>query len=478
MLFNSLEFAVFFGVVCALYFALGQRWRWMLLLVASYVFYMQWNASYAFLILASTCVDYVAGRAMGASESRRRQTGILLGSLSFNLGMLFTFKYWSFFHTSLAAALGAVGVSYAPPQLDVLLPVGISFYTFQTLSYTIDIWRGELKPERHFGKFALFVTFFPQLIAGPIERAKHLLPQLDREVAFDFERVQSGLQLMGWGLFKKVVIADNLSVYVDAVYGNPQAHSGWTLGFATYAFAFQIYCDFSGYSDIAIGAAKVLGFDLMKNFERPYFSQSITEFWRRWHISLSSWLRDYLYISVGGNRRGKWKTYRNLMITMVLGGLWHGASWNFVIWGTLQGVMLAASRITLPWRDKVAKRLGIPALAVSGWRMLITFHLVCLSWIFFRAATFDDAMVILGRIAGVMPGPEGLALLDLNILLSAAVGLVVMFGVQVLQERKGSGRAWLAQRPVAVRWGAYVALALGITLFGAEGAEQFIYFQF
>jgi alginate O-acetyltransferase complex protein AlgI len=470
-----MAFWLFFTVVVAAYYALNHRWRWVLLLLASYYFYMQWNAVYAVLILLSTCVDFVAGRAIAAAPSKKGAAWALFASLMTNLGILFTFKYWSFFHSSMARILEGFGVVYSSPELDLLLPVGISFYTFQTMSYTIDIWRGQLSPSRHFGKFALFVAFFPQLVAGLIERARHLLPQFDQKVDFDLERVQSGLQLMLWGLFKKVVIADNLAIYVDSVYGNVDQHTGPTLTLATYAFAVQIYCDFSGYSDMAIGAARVLGFDLMKNFERPYFSQSITEFWRRWHISLSSWLRDYLYIPLGGNRSGRFLTYRNLMITMVLGGLWHGASWNFVIWGTLQGVMLSFSRITLPHRDRLVLRLGIARPWVVASRMFVTFHLVCLSWIFFRAETLDDALSIIAKIA-VDRG--ALNLLDVNVLAHGLLGCAVLIVIQILQETKGSVRALLNRRHRLVRWTAWVALLLGISLLGVEGGSQFIYFQF
>ena len=444
MLFNSIEFLIFFCVVVGAYFLIANRFRWMLLLAASYAFYMSWNPSYVLLILLSTVVDYFVALRIRASPDRTRRRGWLLASLATNLGLLFTFKYWGFFHENMARLCHALGLPYQVPELDVLLPVGISFYTFQTLSYTLDVYRGSLEPVRHFGRFALFVSFFPQLVAGPIERAANLLPQFEQRVRFDYERVCSGMQLMLWGLFKKVVIADRLSIYVDAVYGNVEHHNGATFLLATWAFAFQIYCDFSGYSDIAIGTARVLGFDLMKNFERPYFSRSITEFWRRWHISLSSWLRDYLYISLGGNRAGTILTYRNLLITMLLGGVWHGASWNFVIWGAFHGVLLAASRATMPWRDQVWERTGAPGWLRDGWRMLVTFQLVCLGWIFFRAATVHDSRVIVTRLFSDWGAP----FLDLPVLLPGALFVGLLLAVQVMQERVGSLRVWLAPRPV------------------------------
>jgi alginate O-acetyltransferase complex protein AlgI len=335
MLFNTIEFWVFLPIVLAFYALTPQRLRWVVLLIASYVFYMWWNAAYALLLVFSTIVDFFVGRAMGRAADRGRRRQLLLVSLCTNLGVLFTFKYWTFFHESMAAIVGALGLSYTVPHLDVLLPVGISFYTFQTLSYTIDIYRGTLRPETHLGRFAIFVAFFPQLVAGPIERASRLLPQLREQFFLRSHQVQSGFQLALWGLFLKVVVADWLSLFVNAVYGAPEGHGRVVLAAATYGFALQIYCDFSGYSSIAIGVARMFGIDLMENFRRPYLSTSIRDFWRRWHISLSTWLRDYLYISVGGNRHGELRTYLSLMITMLLGGLWHGASWNFVIWGGL-----------------------------------------------------------------------------------------------------------------------------------------------
>lgn len=474
MLFNSIEFGYFFAVVVTLFYAVPHAWRWALMLVASYVFYMWWNASYAVLIALSTVVDFVTGRAIASAQRKGARKGALLVSLTTNLGLLFTFKYWNFFHESMAQLCAPLGIEYAVPELHVLLPVGISFYTFQTLSYTIDIYRGTLRPEPHFGRFALYVSFFPQLVAGPIERAAKLLPQLRERQVFDAARVASGLELMAWGLFKKVCVGDRLGVYVDAVYNNADQHSGLTFLLATYAFAFQIFCDFSGYSDMAIGAARVLGFDLMKNFERPYFSKTITEFWRRWHISLSSWLRDYLYISLGGNRHGQWKTYRNLMITMLLGGLWHGASANFIVWGALQGLMLMASRFTLPYRDRLVDRLGVPRMLVGAFRMVVTFHLVCLSWVFFRAATFHDALTIIGGVADI----DGLPFLDLTVLAHAVPGMLILVGVQALQERYPDLRDRYLGWPLVVRWAIWYAIVLAVIATGVEGGSQFIYFQF
>jgi alginate O-acetyltransferase complex protein AlgI len=474
MIFNSVEFPIFFGIVVLAHFACPHRYRWVVLLLASYTFYMWWEVSYALLIMLSTVVDFMAGRVIFESQRARVRTAALLASLSVNLGMLFSFKYWNFFQESVSTAAAWVGLSYTPAPFDVLLPVGISFYTFQTLSYTIDVYRGAMQPEKHLGRFALYVAFFPQLVAGPIERASRLLPQISAKHDFEWTRVNSGLQLMLWGLFKKIVIADRLAIYVDAVYSNVPEHNGATLLVATYAFAFQIYCDFSGYSDIAIGAAWVLGFRLMENFRQPYWSRDIVEFWRRWHISLSTWLRDYLYIPLGGNRRGIGRTHINLMVTMLLGGLWHGASWTFVIWGGLQGVLLIVARHMTPRTDRIYEGLRVPTWLRDGVRVLLTFHLVCLSWIFFRAVNVSDALSIM---LGVFSDP-GMPLLDVPTLGHAAVGLVVLAAVEVIQVTKGSVRLVVAGLPTPIRWAVWYTLLFSVLLFGVDGGSQFIYFQF
>jgi alginate O-acetyltransferase complex protein AlgI len=470
--FNSIDFVIFFSLVTTIFFLLPHRFRWMWLLAASCFFYMRWNASYIILLFISAGIDYFCAIYVDTHDDPKKRRWALGVSMAVNVTMIFTFKYWSFFHHSMKAMLGLVGFVYEVPDLDVILPVGISFYTFQAMSYTVDVFRKEMKPERHIGRYLLFITFFPHLVAGPIMRAPKLLPQFLPEKFWDWPRAANGLQLMMWGLFKKVVIGDRLALYVDAVYNNVPHHDGLTFLLATYAFAFQIYCDFSGYSDIAIGAAQFMGFELPRNFDRPYFSKTITEFWRRWHISLSSWLRDYLYIPLGGNRGTTFQTYKNLMITMVLGGLWHGASWNFVIWGGLQGVMLAISRATLPARDAFWKKTAMPPFLMNAVRMFITFHLVCLSWVFFRANTLADAVAIL---RGVFEPAEQLYLTGLP---SGALACMVLVAIQVVQETRGSVRALLAPRPLPVRWLAWYALAFAVVLFGNEAGVQFIYFQF
>ncbi len=473
MLFHSVDFWVFFAVVVTLHFLIPHAARWVLLLAASYFFYMSWNAAYLVLILVSTGVDYVVGLRMADTTAKKARQRLLAVSLTANLGLLFVFKYWGFFGSNVNALSGWLGFGEVVPRLDVILPVGISFYTFQTLSYTIDLYRGVIPAERHLGRFALYVAFFPQLVAGPIERARAFLPQIPVVKRFDYDRMCSGLQLMLWGLFKKVVIADRLALYVDAVYGNVAQHSAVTYLIATYAFAFQIYCDFSGYSDLAIGGARVLGFDLMKNFSRPFLSANVMEFWRRWHISLSTWLRDYLFYSLG--RGGNWITVRNLTITMFLGGLWHGASWSFVLWGLLHGVLLAVSASTVATRDGIYRRLGIPGWLRRTVGIVLTFHVILVTWVFFRAESIGDVWTILGSFFG----PWGELFIDAErTLLHASLGLSVLAVAHLVQERYGSGRALIQKQPLPIRWGIWYFLMFSIVLFGVDSGSQFIYFQF
>ncbi len=358
MLFNSIEFLLFLPVVVLLYYALPHRYRWGLLLAASYYFYAAWKLEYLVLIIASTLIDYYAGLRMGAEEHQRKRRKFLYLSLAGNLGMLLGFKYFNFFSDSVRVALEQFNIFADTPHLEFLLPVGISFYTFQSMSYTIDLYRGERDVERHLGIFALYVAFFPQLVAGPIERSTHLLPQFRERVTFDYGRTTSGLRLILWGFFKKIVIADQLALFVQQVYGSPGEWSGPAVLLASYFFAFQIFCDFSAYTDIARGSARIMGFDLMENFNRPYFSRSIREFWARWHISLSTWFRDYLYIPLGGNRVVKWRWYYNLMVVFVVSGLWHGANWTFVAWGFLHGAYLVLGIVTQDWRDGAWALIG------------------------------------------------------------------------------------------------------------------------
>ncbi len=501
MLFNSLEFAIFLPVIVGLYFMTPYKYRWGLLLVASYYFYASWKAEYLILIIASTLVDYWAGIRMGSLSSRKSRRPYLIISLFSNLGLLFAFKYFNFFNESARAVFDSLNIFYDVPAFDVLLPVGISFYTFQTLSYSIDVYRGRHQPERHLGIFALYVSFFPQLVAGPIERSERLLPQFFRKNDYDHQRTVFGLQQIGWGLFKKLVIADRLALYVNQVYNNPELYTGWTILLATYFFAFQIYCDFSGYSDIAIGTARIMGYDLMENFRRPYFARSISEFWSRWHISLSTWFRDYLYIPLGGNRVVKWRWYYNLFLVFLISGLWHGANWTFVVWGALHGTYLIAGLMTAGFRDKawawIGKRFGDlrrrnysaagfgVVFSVERVRLVLavltTYHLVLLGWLFFRANSISDAFVLLRNMFHFEQGPASALAANAQgpyELAIAFIAIAFMEGIHLIEERKDNMRSFLLARPWWLRWSLYYAVILAIFMFGEFNLTEFIYFQF
>lgn len=497
MLFNSIDFLLFFPAVVGVYFALPGRFRWMLLLAASYFFYAWWKFDYLILIAASTLVDYGAGRMMGRYASRRKRRPWLILSLCTNLGVLGGFKYFNFVSGSLQTALGGFGMTYDALMLNVVLPVGISFYTFQTMAYSIDVYRGRQEPEKHLGIFALYVSFFPQLVAGPIERSQNLLPQFKESHAFDYERVRDGLVLMLWGFFKKVVIADRLAIYVDGIYNAPGEATGLQLLVATYFFAFQIYCDFSGYTDIAIGAAQVMGYNLLENFRRPYFAKSVGEFWKRWHISLSSWFQDYLYIPLGGNRVVRWRWYFNLFVVFLISGLWHGAAWTFVLWGALHGGYLIASLVTRPWRDQLwtaASQWLEPqkGYVAQGWAssldtktlrkgvgVLVTFHLVLLAWVFFRANAIADIPIILSGIFS----PSRYTLARLTEELGNFQFLVALLSIAFLTviqwwTRRTDLQHLLSSQPRVVRWTAYYVISLSIIWFGMYNQQAFIYFQF
>lgn len=466
MLFNSLDFFIFLAVVLPLYFLLPLRGRQILMVAASFYFYMYWNVKYASILVFFIFVDFFAGYYIGHASTRARKRIGLLVSLSCNLGVLAIFKYFNFFMGNLRA----VGLISSAPSLGLLLPLGISFHTFQTMSYTIDIYRGVIEPETSLLRFAMFVTFFPQLVAGPIERARELLPQIREKYPLQWDNFITGGQQMLTGFVKKVVFADNLAPWVNQVYAAPGDYSGLSALVATYLFAWQIYFDFSGYSDIAIGVARIMGFQFVENFNMPYISTSIQEFWRRWHMSLSSWLRDYLYISLGGNRRGRVRTYINLLLTMLLGGLWHGASWNFVIWGGMHGGWLALERMWKSMQERWAFHWPHHPMLSSmsaSFRRVLVFHGVCLTWVFFRAATLHDSVTIISRILTWAPGADFLHEFEFfKCLLTMCFGLTY-FAILVQSSRK----------PLAMRWAASTVAILLIVLFGAESRE-FIYFVF
>ena len=484
MLFNSFHFLVFLPIVVGLYYALPQKFRWFLLLIASYYFYMSWKAEYIILIVASTLVDFCAGLAIENADSKKRKKLWLFLSLFVNLGLLFTFKYWDFFNESIRDTLNLFSIQFDPSTLKLLLPVGISFYTFQTLSYTIDIYYGKIKPIKHIGIFATYVSFFPQLVAGPIERAKHLIPQFYNKVTFEYERVKNGLLLMLWGFFVKIVIADRLAILVNTVYKHDDAnnylldYNGASLFIASFFFMFQLYLDFSAYSNIAIGAARVLGFDLQSNFRRPYWATSISDFWHRWHISLSTWFRDYVYIPLGGNKRGVKRHLINLLITFLLSGLWHGASWNFALWGLLNGLFLIVQVfIDRKKTSKEPKTYFIKRLFQS----LVIMLLWGGSLIFFRAQTFDDAMYVFQNIS--LTGWNnlyelGLTVSEFKFVFYCLVGIYILDYIQEKQDLY----KFLADRNIVIRFAVYIAAILMIIYLGAYGEDvsdnQFLYFQF
>jgi D-alanyl-lipoteichoic acid acyltransferase DltB (MBOAT superfamily) len=395
-----------------------------------------------------------------------------------NLGLLFGFKYLNFFNESIRFFFTRISIPYEFPYLNILLPVGISFYTFQTMSYTIDVYRGKMKPERNLGIFALYVSFFPQLVAGPIERATNLLPQFLKKMNFDAERFQSGLRQMLWGFFKKVVVADMLAFYVNMVYNEVHAYSGLQLLVATYFFAFQIYCDFSGYSDIAIGAARMMGFDLMKNFNLPYFSRSIPEFWRRWHISLSTWFKDYLYLPLGGNRCSTSRWYLNIFVVFLVSGLWHGADWKFVIWGGLHGFYQFISLITKNIRDKLVLQLHIPQSVRAVFATLFTFHLVLFSWVFFRANRMSDALYVVKTVFTNFGTLTRMTASWGKYNFSIAIGAIIILLLFELVRFNSDLEKLTRRTPVSLRWAVYYGLILLIILFGVDANSQFIYFQF
>jgi alginate O-acetyltransferase complex protein AlgI len=480
VLFNSLHFAIFFPIVVALYFAIAHERRWILLLGASLYFYMAWNPAYVVLLLTATAINFYAGKYIAASDDPRVRKTWLVAGVTTSLAILFFYKYFNLFNESVRAALGWSGVAWPVPALHFLLPVGISFYTFHTLTYTIDIYRGIQQPEPRFGIFALFVSFFPQLVAGPIARSSMLMPQFYERHDFDYRLAADGMKLMAWGFFKKLVLADQLTKYVDQVYAAPQEFSGPVLVLATVFFAFQIYCDFSGYTDIAIGSARIMGFRLMLNFNHPYVSKNVREFWRRWHISLSTWFRDYFYVSLGGNRVSVPRWYLNLFLTFLVSGLWHGASWNFVIWGALHGFYVVFGQATEPLRRRMTDAIGlgrVPRLH-RALQLVTTFALVTLAWVFFRAQTFDQAMAVLSRLPVGLTSFEELYL-DLGAYnFWVAIASIVVLELVQYWQRNDDVIDRVSAQPAPLRWGLYYALIVAILVFGEFGGQDFVYFQF
>ncbi len=480
MLFNSLEFMIFFPVVTILYFLLPHKLRWFLLLVSSCLFYMAFVPKYILILGFTIIIDYFAGILIDKMQGNNKRIFLIISILT-NVGILFVFKYFNFFNENAARLAHMLHWNYPISSLSIILPIGLSFHTFQSMSYIIEVYRGKHKPEKHFGIYALYVMYYPQLVAGPIERPQNMLWQFHTRHSFDAKRTVDGLKLMAWGFFKKLVIADNLAIVVNAVYKSPEAVSGLSLLFATYFFAFQIYCDFSGYTDIARGASRIMGIELMQNFRLPYFSKTISEFWRRWHISLSSWFSDYVYISLGGSRCAKWKWHRNLMIVFLLSGLWHGAAWTYVIWGGLNGFYLVFALWTKGLREKLTRAVSldkVPGLQ-KFIKVFITFNLICFSWIFFRATSFSNARFIIGKIFtdfNLNINFESVGITGYQITLSYCV-VIFLLVVQLFQRSRLLSEE-ISKKPIVLRWGLYYAGLLLFILFGVFNTSSFIYFQF
>ncbi len=483
MLFNSFTFAIFLPIVFLIYWAIPHKWRWVVLFVSSYYFYMSWNVKYVVLILFTTFISYACALGLERADGPKKKKILIVSTMIASLGCLFFFKYFNFASESIANILNLFTLQMHPITLNLLLPVGISFYTFQTLGYVIDVYRGDVKAEKNFGKYATFIAFFPQLVAGPIERTKNLMPQILEEHKFDYEKAASGLRLMAWGFFKKIVIADTLAVSVDTVYDSLRMYKGFPLLVASVLFSIQIYCDFAGYSDIAIGTARLFGIDLMKNFDSPYFSTSVKDFWARWHISLSTWLRDYIYIPLGGNRVSKGRNAFNLMATFLISGLWHGANWTYVVWGGIHGLGQVIEKFLFKVKKKYKNQK--PGGIKWWFSVFVTFVFATFAWVFFRAETIGDAFYVLQNMFCGITNPslyvsqittylgmDKLTLLGMII----SVGMLMVFDyysltVDVLGKLKEKKRT--------VRWIVYVAFILFLIFnVPATSGQEFIYFQF
>lgn len=477
MLFNSLKFAFFFFVIFALYFALRNRHKWQnrMLLVASCIFYGSWDYRFLFLMFTSIATDFICSNKIDASFNAQTRKKFLAASIIVNLGILGFFKYFNFFADSFRQLINSFGFSCNAHFLKIILPVGISFYTFQSMSYTLDVYRKEMKPTRNFFDYALFVTFFPQLVAGPIMRAKDLLPQIISSRKITLNKVYEGFYFILWGLFQKIFVADNLAKIVESVFSSGPDYNGIQVLLALYAFAFQIYCDFAGYSNIAIGLGNCMGFNIMTNFNLPYFSTNPKEFWSRWHISLSTWLKDYLYIPLGGNKKGKLLTYRNLAITMLLGGLWHGAAWTFVLWGTYHGLLLIIHRMLKPLFEKIsAVRHVFAKKIILLIKIIFFFHLVCLGWLLFRSQSISQAFLMLKSV-----------FINFTLepfVITEKIGFIIFFVwflllVQIVQFIKND-LAIILKSNYIILTAFYFIVFYSMVIYGVMNSKEFIYFQF
>ncbi len=481
MLFNSLSFAVFFPIVFIIYWSLGKKgykWQNIFLLAASYYFYAQWDWRFVFLLAFSTLLDYYSGIAIYNASSQLKKKTWLFISVGINLGFLGFFKYYNFFIHEFSELLQNLGFQPHFFTLNIILPVGISFYTFHGLSYVFDIYNKKFQPTKNIVDYSLFVSFFPLLVAGPIERARHLLPQIQSLRVFTYERASDGMKQVLWGLFKKMVIADNCAIYANQIFANYATASGSDLFLGAVFFTFQIYGDFSGYSDIALGTARILGFDLLKNFNFPYFSRDIAEFWRRWHISLSSWFKDYLYIPLGGSHGGNWMRIRNTFIIFIVSGFWHGANWTFIAWGTLNALFILPSiilRTNRNYLDVVAKGKIFPNLK-ELFQVVITFLLTVIAWVFFRSNTITDAVLYVSKLFDF-------SLFSAPTLNKAALGTLILVAFLLIVEWFGRENNYgiektFSNSPQLIRWSFYAFIIMLLGLFMATNETPFIYFQF
>lgn len=494
MLFDSLSFVIFLPVTLVLFFISPQKFKWLLLLIASSIFYMAFIPSYIFVLVFLICVDFVVGILLEITKGEKRKY-ILVFSIVSNIGILFIYKYFNFFNQNIYSIAKLLHWNYSPFLLQLALPIGLSFHTFQSLSYVIEVYKKRQKAERHIGIYALYVMFFPQLVAGPIERPQHLLPQFYKTHKVEEGNIKEGLQRILLGLFKKAVIADRLAILVNIIYADPYQYIGLPLVMATVAFAIQIYCDFSGYTDIAIGSARLMGFNLVENFNYPYLSQSIRDFWRRWNMSLYLWFRDYIYIPLGGNKVTVWRNFFNIMIVFLLTGFWHGASWNFIVWGAINGIYIIINIFVLRYlfiSEKIKKTFYNLNFLLSGVRITVTFSLVCIAWVFFRANTLNDAVYIISNstkgigslIRSIMVGNFH----DASVYLfsqGGGVGLdimqfsIVIFSVGFLCALEYLNRNnKFYKLPVFLRWGIELLIIFMIVNFQAKNKSPFIYFQF
>jgi alginate O-acetyltransferase complex protein AlgI len=480
MLFNSLEFAIFFPLVTGIFFLLSQRWRVHWLLAASCFFYMAFIPAYILILFITILIDYFAGIYLERVQDKKNKKALLWVSILSTCTVLFIFKYYGFFTGSFVGLAGLFGWHLSRHVVSIVLPIGLSFHTFQSLSYVIEVYRGNQKAERNFVVYATYVMFFPQLVAGPIERPQNLLHQFWERHDFNYVNVTSGLKRMAWGFFKKLVVADRLALYVNDIYSAPRSFNGLQLSIATFFFAYQIYCDFSGYSDIAIGAAEVMGFRLMENFRTPYYSLSVSEFWRRWHISLSTWFKDYVYVPLGGNRVSKGRHIINLLITFSVSGLWHGANWTYVIWGFLNGLYLVFGWLTKDWRDRFFAAVGLPVeTAVRKVLMLsTTFLLTCFAWIVFRARNMTDAAYVFTHLASGWNfhhiATEQFWMRQMPV----AVAGILVLEIGQLWSSEVSVPSLIGKMPIAARWAIYASFVMAVLMFGVYKQMQFIYFQF